>query len=122
MGMARILQFARHLKRAGNITALRTLVAAAQKQHVDTTSLCVVHAVSGANVDTHLRNTLPDRLHIAGIAVHQTAKADLNPRTRPEISEVVEPIGKFGGFAQFEHAESVAYWIQNINPDSSSLP
>lgn len=93
---------------APNVIVLRTLVSSREHDHQGRASLRIVHAVSGAAMDTQLEHILANVLLVARISIQKPIKPSLNPPARFKIAQTVYPPFELRGFAQFDHERSVA--------------
>ena len=74
--------------------------------------LRVVHAVSRAVADPHLRDARADRLHVASVAEREPADAGIDARLGFPVPEAVEPSLVRRGLQDLQHGASVYHTIQ----------
>gem|GEM_PF-1491775 len=77
--------------------------------------LPVIHPITGSIINTHFRNSVTHRFDVSWITCRQSLDSCLNPGTRPDILQTVDPLGKKGGFTNFHHSLNVAYRLHIIN-------
>ncbi|SBT04177.1 hypothetical protein PROAA_1240002 [Candidatus Propionivibrio aalborgensis] len=98
-----------------DVLGLGSLVATSQQNDQLSPALLEIHPVTGAVVDSQLRDTFANRFDISGISSSEPFNPCLDARSRLEVAQVVEPLSKEDGFANFNHSVTVALWLQSVN-------
>jgi hypothetical protein len=78
-------------------------------------NLGLIHPVTGAEVDSQLRDTFANRLNISGISSGEPFDPRLDARSRLDVAQVVEPLSEECGFADFDHKATVAIGLHIVN-------
>jgi hypothetical protein len=98
-----------------DVSRLAGLVAADKQDDNRLSSFREVDAVPRAVVDAQLRYALSHLFRITEVARHNTLDANENTRPRSHVAKPVEPAHKRVGFSNFEHTQTVANWLLEVN-------
>jgi hypothetical protein len=81
-----------------------------------------VHAIPRSSVDPQFRHTLADWRDVSRIPGGQPFEPSLNPRSAPEVAQIVEPSRKAVCLAQLDHCSTVAVWLRSVNHPQIERP
>jgi hypothetical protein len=81
-----------------------------------------VHAIPRPDVDPQFRHTFADWRDVSRIPSGQPFEASLNPRSAPEVTQIVEPSRKAVCLAQLDHRSTVAQWLHSVNHRHAERP
>ncbi len=98
-----------------DVFGLGRLVPTGQQNDQFLPSLLEIHPITRAIVDPQFRNTITNRLNIAGVSCGKSFDPCLNTCSCPEVTQVVEPLCEEKGFADFNHKVNVVAWLHSVN-------
>lgn len=98
-----------------DVLGLGALVPTGQQNDQLSPSLLEIHPITGAVVDSQLRDTFTNGLDISWVSGSEPFDPCLDARSRLKVAQVVEPLSEEAGFANFNQEATVAAWLHIVN-------
>jgi hypothetical protein len=74
-----------------------------------------VHAISGANINSHFAHPVTNRSHITQVAETHRVKASEDASLGADVTKIEQPLGEVFSLLELEHESIVSERIRTVN-------